>query len=66
MIHTRTGIVLLLLLLLCAGDVLSQEGLKAGVKAPDFSLPSIDGKRSVTLREFKGKRVVILHFWKSR
>ena len=66
MAHTRTGIILLLLLLLCAGNTLSQEGLKAGLKAPDFRLPTVDGKRNVTLREYNGKRVVILHFWKSR
>lgn len=66
MIRTRTGIAVLLLLLLSMGEALSQEGLKPGLKAPDFKLPTADGKRKVTLREFNGKSVVILHFWKSR
>ncbi|MBP1655632.1 MAG: hypothetical protein H6Q31_233 [Bacteroidetes bacterium] len=66
MIHTRTGITALLLLLFCIAGVFAQEGLKSGLKAPDFKLPTVGGKRNVTLREFNGKGVVILHFWKSR
>lgn len=66
MIHTRTGIAVLILFLSCNAGVFAQEGLKAGIKAPDFKLPTVDGKRNVTLREFNGKGVVILHFWKSR
>lgn len=66
MIRTRIGIAILFLLLLGMVDSLSQEGLKPGLKAPDFKLPTVDGKRNVTLRQFNGKGVVILHFWKSR
>lgn len=43
----------------------SQQGLRLGVKAPDFALPSVTGKK-ITLREFENKKVVIVHFWKSR
>lgn len=39
------------------------EPLK-GQKAPDFTLPTLDGKR-VTLSEFQGKKVVVLDFWAS-
>jgi len=39
----------------------SKTSLKAGVKAPDFSLPSLSGN-IVTLNEFKGKKIVVLSF----
>jgi peroxiredoxin len=39
------------------------EELKAGVKAPDFTLTSIDGK-SVKLSDFSSQ-VVVLYFWAS-
>lgn len=47
------------------GTAYSQEGLRAGVKAPDFELPAVGGKR-IALREFQNKKVVIVHFWKSK
>ena len=40
-----------------------REGkLKVGDMAPNFTLPSLDGKRKVTLRAFRGKRPVALIF----
>lgn len=36
--------------------------LKEGQKAPDFTLPSSDG-REVTLSDFKGKKSVVLYFY---
>ena len=42
-----------------------QEGLRVGVKAPEFVLPAIGGKK-IALREFQNKKIVIVHFWKSR
>ncbi|MCG2722458.1 MAG: redoxin domain-containing protein, partial [Thermodesulfovibrionales bacterium] len=39
----------------------SKTSLKAGVKAPDFSLPSLSGN-TVTLNEYKGKKIVVLSF----
>ena len=57
--------VLVILLLLLPVPLLAQEGLRAGMDAPDFKLPSVSGK-TVTLREFQQKSIVIVHFWKSK
>jgi peroxiredoxin len=48
-----------------SATVYPQEGLRRGVKAPDFELPSVSGKK-IALREFENKKVVIVHFWKSK
>jgi peroxiredoxin len=42
-----------------------QEGLRVGIKAPDFELPAVGGKK-IALREFQNKKIVIVHFWKSK
>jgi peroxiredoxin Q/BCP len=42
-------------------DLPSPKTLKAGVKAPDFSVPDQDGKM-VSLKDYKGKKV-ILYFY---
>jgi len=47
-------------------DVRAQEGLRPGVKAPDFELPSIGNSNRTALREFQNKKIVIVHFWKSK
>jgi peroxiredoxin (alkyl hydroperoxide reductase subunit C) len=39
----------------------SKPVLKVGMKAPDFSLPSVSGER-ITLRQFKGKKLVVISF----
>jgi len=39
----------------------SKTNLKVGVKAPDFSLPSLSGN-TVALNEYKGKKNVVLSF----
>ena len=39
-------------------------GVKAGQSAPDFSLKNLKGD-TVKLRDYKGKKVVILDFWAS-
>ena len=39
-----------------------KEGLKEGVKAPEFSLPASNGK-IVSLKDFKGKKRVVLYFY---
>jgi len=39
----------------------SKTHLKVGMKAPDFTLPSIAGER-VSLREYRGKKNVIISF----
>lgn len=38
-----------------------EEGIARGARAPDFSLPDLDG-RIVTLSQFRG-RPVLLFFW---
>lgn len=37
---------------------------KIGEKAPDFELPTLDGSKTYSLKDFKGK-VVLLNFWAS-
>jgi hypothetical protein len=37
-------------------------GLSVGQAAPDFTLPDLEGKKTVTLSAFKGKRPVVLIF----
>jgi len=39
----------------------SKTNLKVGVKAPDFSLPSLSGG-TVTLNDYKGKKNIVLSF----
>ncbi len=39
----------------------SKTKLKVGMKAPDFSLPSVSGEK-VTLSQFRGKKNVVLSF----
>jgi len=38
------------------------EALEVGKPAPDFSLPSATGE-TVTLRQFRGKKIVVLEFF---
>lgn len=42
----------------------SPDGAKPGQKAPDFSMPSLNGKGNISLQDYKGKPVV-LNFWAS-
>jgi hypothetical protein len=44
----------------------AEEGLRAGVEAPAFSLPAAGTTNTVSLQSFVNKSVVILHFWKSK
>jgi hypothetical protein len=63
----RPGRIVLSLLvsIFLLGTVYSQEGLRVGVKAPGFELPAVGGKK-IALREFQNKKIVIVHFWKSK
>ena len=42
------------------------EGLAPGSKAPDFRLPLCSGSGDVGLSDFASKKIVIVHFWKSK
>ncbi len=44
------------------GDMRTNDKLKVGDRAPDFTLKTPDGKKSVTLSEHKGNRPVALVF----
>ena len=48
--------------LMAAQKALDAKAPKAGDLAPDFSLEDIDGKDSVTLSDFQGKKPVALVF----
>ncbi|NOX56625.1 MAG: redoxin domain-containing protein [Planctomycetes bacterium] len=39
-----------------------RDTLKVGEKAPDFELKTVDGKKTVRLSSFRGKRPVLLIF----
>lgn len=41
----------------------STKTLKVGDKAPDFTLPSHRGDEKVSLRDFRGKKNVVLVFY---
>ena len=59
------GPLMVLLLLLLAVAASAQEGLRPGIKAPDFTLPDIHGK-TISLKEAVAQGTVVIHFWKSR
>ena len=42
------------------------NGLQVGTPLPDFQLPAIGSGRPVALNEFINKKIIIVHFWKSR
>jgi peroxiredoxin len=48
------------------GSVEAASGLAVGTPAPDFRLPSIGTGGDIGLKDFVNKKIVIVHFWKSR
>ena len=50
-----------LLLSACGGGGGAQQPIEVGAGAPDFTLPSISGKK-ISLSQFKGKNNVVLSF----
>ncbi len=42
----------------------SAQKVKAGKKAPDFTLKTLDGK-TVKLSDYKGKKVILMNWWES-
>jgi hypothetical protein len=63
--HRSLSTILLCSLMLGAGTAAAQEGLRAGMKAPDFSLATVQ-EQVVSLKDAVAKGTVILHFWKSK
>jgi hypothetical protein len=41
------------------------QKVKVGEKAPDFALKTLDGKKTVKLSDYKGKKVVLMNWWAS-
>ncbi len=41
------------------------QKVKVGEKAPDFTLKTLDGKKTVKLSDYKGKKVVLMNWWAS-
>lgn len=58
---TRRSIVALAALLMAAAGpvMLSAQELKIGEPAPDFTVPALDGQRTIRLSDFRGRRVLI-------
>jgi hypothetical protein len=44
------------------GDFRRVDTVHLGDMAPDFKLKTLDGKRTIRLRQFRGKRPVVLIF----
>src|SRR3990167_977445 len=63
MLRRALGI-LVMLTLAAAGPAAALEALQPGMKAPDFSLESFEGK-AVALRDFASARAILLVFWSS-
>ena len=44
----------------------AEDKLAVGSKAPDFSLPVVGADKPIAMSDFVDKKIVIVHFWKSR
>ena len=56
--------ILVVLTLAAAAPAAALEALQPGMKAPDFSLESFEGK-AVALHDFARARAIVLVFWAS-
>jgi hypothetical protein len=45
-----------------AGAVAESYSPNVGERHPDFTLPTIDDRRPVSLSDFRGKKVLLIHF----
>lgn len=61
---SRVIILLIWALALYPGPASGSGPLHIGKAAPDFTLPTLDGKASLSLRDFRGQ-VVLVDFWAS-
>ncbi len=60
---TQISISLLLLSILGSNAFgQSQYPTPVGKIHPDFKLPSIDGDKTISLSDFRGKKVLLVHF----
>ena len=57
---------IVVILLLAALPVLAGDKVEVGSKAPEFKLPVALSDSTISLSDFVDKKVVIVHFWKSR
>ena len=57
---------ILLFLTISVISAFADDKLPVGSKAPDFSLPVIGSDKSISISDYINKKIVIVHFWKSR
>ena len=48
------------------GVLAGSDDLAVGTKAPDFKLPSTEKDQTISMSDFVSKKIIIVHFWKSR
>ena len=48
-----------LILMLVSPRVSTAQNVKVGEPAPDFSVPSLDGGKTIRLSDFRGRRVLV-------
>jgi peroxiredoxin len=54
------------ILLFIAGSLVADDKIEVGTKAPEFSLQAVGAEDTVALTDFVSKKIVIVHFWKSK
>ena len=52
----------ILFLLVCSTTLFGQYRPTVGQPHPDFLLPRIDNRDAVSLSQFRGKKVLLIHF----
>jgi hypothetical protein len=62
----RFSIQLLFLTFIILAPLSALNDLEIGSPAPDFSLPCIGSEKPVVLSDYMDKKIVIVHFWKSK
>lgn len=56
------SITLSLLLAALSSSAFAQGRVRIGEPHPDFLLPRIDDRKAVSLSDFRGKKVLLIHF----